>query len=78
MDATPLPDTACIAVADDLDTLRQALPADGDLTPHLARLLAACGGTLRGMGTATPGTPATTDAGPRGAGAGDTTSGVAS
>lgn len=48
METTPLADATCLSVADDLDVLRRSLPVEGDLTPHLARLLAACGGTLRG------------------------------
>ncbi|WP_040156339.1 hypothetical protein [Mobilicoccus massiliensis] len=40
-------ETAYLTVSDDLDTIRRSLVPVGDLTPHLARFLAACSGTLR-------------------------------
>jgi len=47
-----MPQQAYNRVANDLDTIRRGLAPQDDLSPHLARLLAACGGTLRGVATA--------------------------
>ena len=46
-----------LPVCEDLDTIRRSLPPETDLTPALARLLAACSGTLRHITIAPEATP---------------------
>lgn len=50
-------ESAYLRVSEDLDTIRRSLPPDAELGTTLARLLAACSGTLREAASAPGVTP---------------------